>query len=252
MKNIFLLFLLITSSSFAQNSQELFSNANTLYKDGKHQEAITIYEQLINSDSVSSELYFNLANCYYKLNKVAPAIYNYERSLQLTPSNTDAKNNLIFAKRLTLDRIEDLPKTFLQKINQNYISNLSITQWAIITIVLSLLGALFFLLYYFGTSSSIKRLFFSSSIISFVLLVTCLAITFHQYHKKANTLEAIVYATEASVKNEPTKNADESFSIHEGTKVIVLDKVDDWNKIQLSDGKTGWLKTNEINLLPVF
>lgn len=252
MKKIILLFLLIFSNSFAQSNEELFANANNLYKNGKHLEAIKLYEEVSTNNLVSSELYFNLGNCYYKLNKVAPAIYNYEKALKLNPTNEDALNNLIFAKRLTLDRIETLPKTFLQQINLNYISKLTITNWAITCILLSLSAAVFFLLYYYSFSSLKKKLFFVSTILSFTLLITSLAISFHQYTKKTNTIEAIIYATKASVKNEPTKNGDETFIIHEGTKVTVLDSVDDWTKIKLQDGKTGWLKNHEINLLDIF
>lgn len=252
MKKLIVFFLLILSTSFAQNKEELFTRANNLHKLGKHQAAIDLYEELISKNSVSSELYFNLGNSYYKLNKVAPSIYNYEKALQLNPANKDAYNNLIFAKRLTLDRIETLPKTFLQQFNQDYISKLTFDQWAVICILCSILASLSFLIYYYSFSSLKKRLFFVSSITFFILLVSSLAITFHQYNKNTNTIEAIVYVPEVSVKNEPTKNADESFIIHEGTKIIVLDKVDNWNKIKLQDGKIGWLKSNQINLLDIF
>jgi len=249
MRALVFLFLLIFSSSFAQNAEELFGNANTLYKEGSYVKAIKIYEDLIKEDLVSSELYFNLGNCYYKTNKVGPAIFNYEKALQLNPLNKDAENNLVFAKRLSLDRIEELPKTFLQKFNQNYISKLSYETWAWLCILLSFTAALLFIAYYFSANSGKKRLFFSTSIISFLCLLVFIAITFHQYNKERTKKEAIVYATEVSVKNEPTKNAEEAFSIHEGTKLLVLDGVDDWSKIQLLDGKIGWLKTNQINLL---
>ena len=40
----------------------------------------------LKSGKESAEVYFNLGNAYYKLNRVAPAIYNYEKSLQLKPT----------------------------------------------------------------------------------------------------------------------------------------------------------------------
>lgn len=252
MKKVFLLFLLISNILSAQNNNELFANANALYKDGKYTEAITIYEELEKSNLVSTELYYNLGNCYYKLNKVAPTIYNYEKALLLDPLNEDARNNLVFAKRLTLDRIEEVPKSFLQKFNIQYISKLTYEGWAVVCIILSLLGTVLFLFYFLSLSPSRKRLFFTTSIISYILLVFSLFIAFNQYYKKINTIEAIVYATEVSVKNEPIKNADEAFIIHEGTKVLILDKVDDWKKIKLLDGKIGWLKAKEVNLLDIF
>lgn len=252
MKKVFLLFLLISNILSAQDNDKLFANANALYKDGKYQEAITIYEQLEKSNLVSTELYYNLGNCYYKLNKVAPTIYNYEKALQINPLNEDARNNLVFAKRLSLDRIEEVPKSFFQKFNLEYISKLTYEDWAVVCIILSLLGTVLFLLYFLSLAPARKRLFFTTSMLSYIVLVISLFISFNQYYKKINIVEAIVYVTEVSVKNEPTKNADEAFIIHEGTKVLVLDKVDDWKKIQLLDGKIGWLKANEINLLNIF
>jgi hypothetical protein len=38
-------------------------------------------------------------NCYYKLNKVAPAIYSYEKALVLSPNDKEILNNLKFAQK---------------------------------------------------------------------------------------------------------------------------------------------------------
>lgn len=254
MKRIICVFILFLTVNFvnAQKETELFDKANTLYKNGAYEEAAKLYETISDSKSVSSELYYNLGNCYYKLNKVGPSIYNYEKALVLDPLNEDAKNNLVFAKRLALDRIEELPKSVLQKFNENYISKINFNGWAKLTVLFSFLGALLFVLYYFSESSSKKRLFFSTSIFSFLLLIITLAITFNQYDKYTNTVTAIIFSSEVSVKNEPTKNGDEIFIIHEGTKVFVLDEVDDWKKIRLLDGKIGWIKRDELKILDTF
>ena len=254
MKRIIWLLTLVVTTNFAnaQNTDELFNKANNLYKNGSYEQAVELYKSIIESKNISSELFYNLGNCYYKLNKVGPSIYNYEKALLLDPLNEDAKNNLVFAKRLTLDRIEELPKSVLQKFNENYISKISFNGWAVIAVVISFLASLLFILYYFSITPSSKRIFFSTSILSFILLVISLAITYHQFSKTSNTVEAIVFSDEVSVKNEPTKNGDEVFSLHEGTKVIVLDEVDDWKKIRLSDGKIGWLKSNNIKILDLF
>lgn len=246
MKKIFVLFLCISSVSFAQNSNELFATANALYKNGKYQKAIKIYTQIKDSNKVSSELYYNLGNCYYKLNKVAPTIYNYEKALRLNPNNKDAQNNLIFAKRLTLDRIEALPKTVLQQFNESFLQKLSYNSWGVLSILFSILTAVLFLLFYFAYHSSKKKMFFTTSIISFILLVTTLAIAFNQYNLSKNKIEAIIFTEKTTVKSEPTKNSDEAFTLHEGTKVNVIDAVDDWKKIRLTNGKIGWLLSKNL------
>lgn len=250
MKKIIILLLLFISNVInAQNFKTLFKEANTLYKEAKYNEAIKLYKEIEDTKNVSSELYYNLANSYYKLNKVAPSIYYYEKALQLNPLNEDAQNNLIFAKRLTLDRIEELPKSVFQKFEENYLQKLSYNGWGLFAVLFSFLGASLFLLFYFAVESSKKRIYFLTSITSFLLLITTLSIAFTQYDKAKNNIQAIIFSEEIAVKNAPTTNSEEIFTLHEGTKVKILDNVDDWSKIKLVDGKIGWLKKTSLKVL---
>jgi len=247
MKKLFFLVLVISSNFIiAQTTNKLFENANTLYKEAKYTEAIKLYEKIETSNQVSADLYFNLGNCYYKLNKVAPTIYYYEKALKLQPLHRAAANNLVFAKRLTLDVIEELPKTFLQKLDENYVKKLSYNQWAIVVVVLSFIASILFLLFYFAESSSRKRLYFVISILSFLLFFVSIGITFNQFKWSEKNVKAIVFSEKTSIQNAPTLNSDAVFTLHEGTKVTVLDAVDNWKKIKLTDGKTGWILSDEL------
>ena len=81
-----------------------------MYKNQNFEKAIELYKKIESKGLHSSELYYNLGSSYYKLNKVGPSIYYLEKALKINPLNEDAANNLIFAKRLALDKIEELPK----------------------------------------------------------------------------------------------------------------------------------------------
>ena len=62
-----------------------------------------------------------------------------------------------------------------------------------------------------------------------------------------NRRGAIVIATSVKVKKSPTQNGDDSFVIHEGTKVEITDRsMKDWRGIQLTDGREGWLLASQI------
>lgn len=244
--------LIIASSVVAQTSDELFNNANDLYKNENIEEAIELYKKIESQGIVSSELYYNLGNSYYKLNKVGPSIYYYEKALKINPLNEDVKNNLVFAKRLALDNIEELPKTIFQKFNKNWLQKLSYNDWAIMTVVFSFLGSLLFLFFYFSDSPSKKRFYFMTSTFSFLLLIFSFLITYNQYTVTKKNKVAIVFAIKTAVRNAPTLNSEEVFTLHEGTKVIVLDRLDDWRKIKLADGKLGWIIADEIKLLNNF
>lgn len=249
MKKILFLLLLSISTLQAQSVDSLFLEANNLYKSEQYKKATELYLNIEKEGLVSSELYYNLGNSYYKLNKVGPSIYYYKKALTLDPKNEDIQNNLIFAQRLALDNIEALPKTVFQKINENFLQTLSYNQWAWVVVMFSILGSLFFLLYYFTVSSGKKRFYFVLSTFSFILLAFSFFITINQYSFQKNNQKAIVFAEETEVRNAPSLNAEEVFKLHEGTSVTVLDKVDDWKKIKLADGKQGWIIAEEIKQL---
>jgi tetratricopeptide (TPR) repeat protein len=252
MRKVIFLLLMIANTMVAQTADSLFVKANNFYKEGKIEQAIETYKKIESQNLISSELYYNLGNCYYKLNKVGPSIYNYEKALQLDPLNEDVKNNLIFAKRLAIDTIEELPASFLQKFNKNYLQKLSYNQWAILVVFLSFLGSILFLLFYFADVPSRKRLYFGTSIFSFLFLIISILITCNQFTVSKNTIEAIIFSEKTEVKNAPTFNSEDVFTLHEGTKVFVLDGVDNWKKIKLADGKIGWIIADELKLLSDF
>ena len=252
MKKNLILLLFLSSQLFSQNSERLFKEGNEYYKLSNYSEAISSYEKIEALGLISSELYYNLGNCHYKLNQVAPAIYNYEMALLLNPLNEEAKSNLVFAKRLTIDAIDEIPKTIFQKLDDAIVKKLSYNEWAIVNVVFSVLGTLLFLLFYFSFTPSIKRLFFVTSILSFLLLLITLFFTIKEYAYSNTTVEAIIFSKEITINNAPTDNSEKIFTLHEGTKVLVLDTVDNWKKIRISDGKTGWIIADEIKLLTIF
>ena len=252
MKKILILLVFIAQNLFSQTAEELFSKGNEEYKLEHYSEAIIHYQKIEDLGLSSSELYYNLGNCYYKLNQVAASILNYEKALLLDPLNEDAQTNLIFAKRLTVDNIKEIPLTIFQKLDATIIKKLSFNEWAFSAVIFSILGSIFFLLFYFSFTPSKKRLFFITSIISFLLLIVTSFFTVKEYSYVNSTVVAIIFSEKSEVKNAPTMNSDKIFTLHEGTKVLVLDTVDNWKKIRIADGKIGWISTEEIKIIHKF
>lgn len=250
MKNVFLVILLLsTVGTYATQADSLFANANRLYQTEKYSEALDLYKEIEKHNITTDDLLYNIANTYYKMNKVAPAIYYYEKVLQQSPNHTDAKFNLAFAQRMTIDNIEPLPKTLFQKIKQNVVMKLTYNYWAWLAVGLSFLFALLFLLYHFSYSPSSKRLFFVTSIISAFLALSIIFIAYQNYEHVQSTQEAIVFAQQTQVKTAPTVSSEISFELHEGTKVNVLESLDNWKKIRIEDGKMGWIVADDIKEL---
>lgn len=240
----FLFSLIISAQDVAS-----FENANTLYNQGKYAEAIDMYQSILDKGVHSSELYFNLANAHYKLNNIAPSIYYYEKADLLAPNDADIKNNMAFAKNMTIDAIDVIPEAGFSKLLNNISNYMSFDGWAKMAVIFVFCFVVLFLIYYFSYSSFKKRLSFIGSIASLFLICISLALAFHKYNLVQKDRPAIVFATESKVKSEPNNRSEESFRLHEGTKVQVLDTVQNWKKIKLSDGKTGWVINEDIKEL---
>ena len=248
MKKLIFLFILFGHFSHAQNTA-LFEKGNSAYNNGEYEIAVTSYETILESGETSAELYFNLANAYYKLDQLAPSIYFYEKALQLDSNDSDIKNNLSIAKNLVLDDIEEEKPSGLAGIWNNLVSVLSFNQWGWAAIIFSFGFAGLFALYYFSTKSLWKRIFFSTAMFSAFLAFLFLIFAFQQKGVSSENNYAIIFAQETPVRDEPTLRIKESFYLHEGTKIEVLEKYQNWIKIELANGIQGWLNKDDIRLL---
>jgi tetratricopeptide (TPR) repeat protein len=244
MKNVLFILLLTTQIFFAQNG---FEKGNDLYKKGNYDQAVKAYESVLEINKQhSAELYFNLANSYYKLNKVAAAIYNYEKALVLSPNDKDVLNNLKFAQKRTIDEIKEVPKVGFAKLLRDFTGICHYNSWGWIAIAFSVLFLMSFLGYYFSQIAFTKRLFFFGM---FALLLSITISMFAAIFEKShfeNEKPAVVFAEMAKVKSEPQKLSPDVIMLHEGTKVFVEESVDNWKKIQLTDGTEGWIESAAI------
>lgn len=248
---IYVLSFLITTLSLAQ-SKQAFEQGNTLYNEGKYNEALEVYKSIIDNGEHSSELYFNIANAHYKLNHIAPSIYYYEKALLLKPNDKDIINNIAYAKNMTIDAIEEVPDVGFSKLLNGFTNYFSFNNWAKLAVGFMLLFVILFLVYYFAYGTAKKRLAFVTSSLAIILAFVAVLFAFHKYELDKRDRPAIVFAKEAQIKSEPNLRSAETFKLHEGTKVQILDTVNNWKEIKISDGKTGWVMNEDIKEIKTF
>lgn len=243
---IFILLSVFSLKTEAQKLDSLFNAANKNYQQENYVEALDGYQQIENDEFESAELYYNMANSYYKMNQVAPAIYYYEKALMLSPNNKDIMFNLEFANQMILDNIEPLPKSIGQKLMDTVVLRLTYEEWAKTAVIFAFVFAFLFLLYHFSYSTSKKRVYFVTSIITVLLVTTTLFFAYRNFHYVQNNIQAIIFSDQVDVKNAPTKSSELYFELHEGTKVYILETLDDWKKIKIADGKIGWIESSHL------
>lgn len=241
---IFISILSVSGSvALAQVPDSLFASANKLYQQERYIEALEQYQSIEKMELESASLYFNMANIYYRTNQVAPAVYYYEKALKLDPNDKDIRFNLGFANNMILDNIEPLPKSLWQKFMEGVILRFTYETWSRIAVGLAFLFAVLFLMYHFSYSTGKKRFYFITSILSVIFVTTSLFFAYRNKHHMNTNIEAIIFAPAAEVKNAPTKSSEIYFELHEGTKVHILETLDNWKKIKIADGKMGWIDT---------
>nr|WP_299386586.1 tetratricopeptide repeat protein [Allomuricauda sp.] len=233
-------------------SSALFKEATDFYNQGEYTKAIENYEEILKKGEHSAELYFNLGNCHYKLNAIGPSIYNYEKALLLKPNDKEILNNLGYAQNMRLDAIEEMPKTDIGAFYNGVVNFLSFDQWSYLAVSLIILFVVAYLAYFFLRMASQKRIAFITSIFSLILGVLCVLLAYLQFQEFKNDNPAIIFTSEVKISSEPNNNSEVVFTLHEGTKVNVLEKLNNWNKIRLADGQTGWLLNENIRLLKDF
>ncbi len=244
---LFLLFLSIICS--ASEAEDLMQNGNSLYQKKQFEEASKLYERVLNYGYESSELYYNLGNSYFRLGKLGYSILNYEKALKLAPSDEDIIHNLAIANARTIDKIEVLPKLFFIRWFESLVNLFSVNGWLYFLYFLMILLLLTAAAYFVINKILIQKWAFISG--SIILGVFILSLVFFglRLHQDSQFTNAVVVEPAVTVKASPDVSSNDAFIIHEGLKIQIDDKVSDWYRIRLADGKIGWLRSAEIKII---
>lgn len=248
----FIIIMLFFSAGLQAQLEVSFDSATAAYNNGDYEKAISYYQEILDKGKHSAPLYYNLGNSYYKLNRIAPSIYYYEKALLLDPTDKEIQNNLAYAQQMTLDDIAPLPETTISKMYKSITGSLSFDDWSFLAVGFVLLFVLSYIAFYYLRYSTHKRLAFIASICAVILAAFATLIALSEYNAFKAQQPAIVFSEEIGVRTEPNNQSSEAFVLHEGTKVNVLDGYGDWKKIEISDGQTGWIPSKEIRILKDF
>ncbi len=222
---------------------------DTAYEKGEFAQAITQYEGVLKYQGVSADLYYNLANAYYKTEKWGLAILNYEKALKLKPADDDIKANLAMANTRTVDKIEDVPQIFLKNWVDDVIYSLNLSTWGMLGVLFFALALASFCVYFWSREYNTRRVSF---LLTFVFVVFVLVANLSAAHQKHYLLledHAIVLRPTVTVYSAPGTGSNEQFVLHEGSKVEIKDgSMSSWKEIQLLDGKVGWIESDAIGI----
>ena len=123
----------------------------------------------------------------------------------------------------------------------------SVDTWARTAIVSIVLVLLLVLLYLFAPSINLRKVGFFGAILFLALFLLSNLFAYQQKQLLMNRSGAIVIAPTVNVKKTPAVSSNDSFVIHEGTRVNITDKsIKGWRSIALADGREGWVLERQI------
>jgi tetratricopeptide (TPR) repeat protein len=230
-------------------AQTPVEQANTAYLAKDYQQAAQLYETTLAENGASATLYYNLGNTYYRLNKIAPAILNYERALLLDPGNRDVRFNLEIARLKTVDKIEPLGEIFFAQA-YNAVKNLySANQWSRIAVACFLAFIICLFLFSFSRRIALKKIGFYAGGLLLLLCITGNIFAYNQKKKLTHRTSAIIFSPTTTIKSAPDNSGTDLFILHEGSKVQTINQLGEWYEIETADGNVGWISNKEIEII---
>ncbi len=223
--------------------------ADSAFVQERYQQAARDYEALL-KQGVSAELYYNLGNCYYRMDQMTKAVLNYERALLLSPGDRDIRFNLQMARSKTIDKITPESEMFFVTWYHALVNLMSVDGWARMALVSLVIAIILALLYLFADRIALRKIGFFGGILLLLVFIVSNIFAFHQRYALTHRTGAIVIKSAVNVKSTPSKNGTDLFILHEGTRVTITDSsMRGWREVRVADGKEGWLETKEIEVI---
>jgi tetratricopeptide (TPR) repeat protein len=238
-----MLFYSVSYCAAAGNYSAQWQKANEYYNQKQYDSAATLLEQIAALKSQNAVVYYNLGNTYYRLNKVALAVLNYERALRMNPEYKDAKDNLVLAQARISNHIIGADDIFFLNWWQSLTRAGNATTWAVTAVIFFILFvALLFFRRYLGSRVPIPV---QLPGIALFVCVCFLVLAFAAAERAEEHETGVVMLNDAPLMNNEQKGKP-LILVPEGTTVTVKSEKGTWLEVILPDGRKGCLQQNVI------
>jgi tetratricopeptide (TPR) repeat protein len=254
------------SSANAEELRTLFEQGNSSYEKGDYESAIEAYGSLVARGVENKDLYYNLANAYFKNNELGRAILFYERSLRLSPRDEDTRANLSLVEAMLRDRQFIRKENRLQRALVWINRNLSIREAALLTSLFYLLFCFFAVVFILRKTNFVRITYRRLSILSLgrflglsrepdlllaAVVALCLfagsgASAYQKITQERARDRSVVVKPEVAVYSGPMDDTTLQFKIHEGTRARIRARQPGWVQIELPGDLSGWIEAHGI------
>lgn len=245
----------------AESASSIFVRASAAYEAGDYPRAIEDYARVADTGVASPELFYNLANAYFKEGNLGRAVLWYERSRRLAPRDADLRENLALTRSLLRDKqlVSSEPRwrQTLLAWHRDTTTGESAAAASALYALVCLVGVAFV----FRETDFVSRVYAKVSVLSAgrllgldkmqdlglaMVVVGLLGGAFTssaavKIRAERSRAMGVVLTEEAAVFSGPSRDASVQFKVHEGTIVSVRDARPGWVRIDLPGDLTGWV-----------
>jgi tetratricopeptide (TPR) repeat protein len=229
--------------SYSYDAQKTLKTANNSYLNKDYNKAADLYNDLIKHNYQSADIYFNLGNTYYKSQDWSSAILYYEKAKRLKPTDGDIDINLKMANLQIIDKIEPVPQVFYAQWYDSISEKLNSGTWAWISVIFIWLALVCFVGFLFYKTPRAKQINFGLGVLTLFFTIICIIIAVDVNNDENTHNKGIIFDYSVYVKSSPENDSKNLFIIHNGSKVKIEDRVNNWYKIRLLNGHEGWVET---------
>ncbi len=238
MKSLHLSILLagvISTSTWAEGTDEIFEKGNAAFSSGKFSEAAQLFQSLAQGKNASMEVIFNLGNARFREGDYGQAILQYERAAWLNPRDPDVRANLNFAREAAGVGMRESEGW------KKLMSFLTLNQWALFMLSFWVIAFGLVAVWMISCSRSLAlRLGFVGTL-AMLLMGGAMWLM-----KNRELKDAIVLSGQTSLKVAPIDNSPSLYPLLPGTRVRVEKSRGNFIFITTLDEKRGWLKADQI------
>jgi len=247
MRKFLLICLFSIGTLFAQESEDSFYIANEKFAVGDYATAKELYTQLIETSAQPWQVYYNLGNAHYELNEAGSAALNWQKALRLSPQNKDLLHNLEMLEDKIEHKAERFPvlfyKRWWQGIQRTFLSKQWF--WLAILFIWAAAGLRTWWIYKGRTEQNLRR----GSLMSFCLSLLFLFFSWQMQQYQFNKKQAVLVQSEVKIKNGPSSQSKDIFTLSEGNTLSILEQEKSWYKVRFRDGREGWVERRSFEVI---
>ena len=245
---LFMLVMLPKHPAAGQDALETvlssFREGNQRYEAGDYTGALEAYRQVLASDYESAALYYNMGNAHYRLDELGQAVRYYERARRLMPGQARIQHNLNQVKNRTVDSFAERSASSWERWWRRAVvevGQLGFFAGGLLFCFLAA-GLICYGIWVGRSSSWLRGAIGGAGGLAALLLVAAFGASLEPTLRR----QAVVTAEETPLRSRAQSSAASEQAVHEGLLLEVLRTDGGWTQVRLPDGKTGWLRSDNV------